>query len=68
MDQLKNQKIEGNTELVGSGLFYKSIIHSGNTNVAMEEIDYIEIQKMIAQEDLYIAQQKMSGMAEVNIK
>lgn len=42
VDQLKNQKIEGNTELVGSGLFYKSITHSGNTNVAMEEIDYIE--------------------------
>ena len=36
--------------------------------LTQEEIDNIEIQKMIAQEDLYIAQQKMSGMAEVNIK
>lgn len=36
--------------------------------LTQEEIDNIEIQKMIAQEDLYIAQQKMSGMSEVNIK
>lgn len=36
--------------------------------LTQEEIDNLEIQKMIAAEDLYIVQQKMSGMAEVNIK
>lgn len=42
VDGLENQKIEGNTIYNGSGLFYKSVIHEGNTNLSLEEIDAIE--------------------------
>lgn len=42
VDGLENQKVEGNTIYKGSGLFYKSVIHEGNTNLSIEEIDAIE--------------------------
>ncbi|MBG7613181.1 TM0106 family RecB-like putative nuclease [Polaribacter sp. BAL334] len=42
VDGLEHQRVEGNTEFQGSGLFYKSIIHEGNTNFSLEEIEVIE--------------------------
>jgi predicted RecB family nuclease len=45
VDSLENQRIEGNTEFQGSGLFYKAVIHEGNSNFSIEEID--EIGKII---------------------
>ena len=39
---LEHQRVEGNTEFQGSGLFYKSIILEGNTNFSLEEIEEIE--------------------------
>jgi superfamily I DNA and/or RNA helicase len=42
VDGLKHQRVEGNTEFQGSGLFYKAVTHEGNTNLAIEEIEEIE--------------------------
>ena len=42
VDGLEKQRIEGNTEFQGSGLFYKAVIHEGNTNFSLEEIDAVE--------------------------
>lgn len=42
VDGLEKQRVEGNTEFQGSGLFYKAVIHEGNTNFSLEEIDVIE--------------------------
>lgn len=39
---LENQRIEGNTQFIGSGLFYKAVLHEGNTNLSLEEINEIE--------------------------
>ena len=39
---LENQRIEGNTQFIGSGLFYKSVAHEGNSNMSLEEINAIE--------------------------
>jgi superfamily I DNA and/or RNA helicase len=39
---LEHQRIEGNTEFQGSGLFYKVVTHQGNTNFSNEEIEEIE--------------------------
>ena len=38
----ENQRIEGNTQFIGSGLFYKSVAHEGNSNMSLEEINAIE--------------------------
>lgn len=42
---LENQRIEGNTQFIGSGLYYKAVQHEGNTNLSIEEIN--EIQKIV---------------------
>ena len=42
VDGLEKQRVEGNTEFQGSGLFYKAIIHEGNSNFSLEEIEEIE--------------------------
>lgn len=42
VDGLEHQRIEGNTEFHGSGLFYKAVMHEGNTNFSIEEIEEIE--------------------------
>ena len=42
VDCLEHQRVEGNTEYQGSGLFYKAVTHEGNTNFSLEEIDEIE--------------------------
>lgn len=42
VEGLEKQRIEGNTEFQGSGLFYKAITHEGNSNFSLEEIDAIE--------------------------
>jgi superfamily I DNA and/or RNA helicase len=42
VDGLKHQRVEGNTEFQGSGLFYKPVTHEGNTNFSIEEIEEIE--------------------------
>lgn len=42
VEGLENQRIEGNTQFKGSGLFYKSVFHEGNSNLSLEEIDEIE--------------------------
>lgn len=39
--RLINQRLEGNTRFAGSGLFYESVIHQGNTNRSVEEADAI---------------------------
>lgn len=39
---LENQRIEGNTPFIGSGLYYKAVTHEGNTNLSLEEITEIE--------------------------
>jgi superfamily I DNA and/or RNA helicase len=39
---LENQRIEGNTQFIGSGLYYKAVEHEGNTNLSIEEINEIE--------------------------
>jgi uncharacterized protein len=42
VDDLEHQRIVGNTEYQGSGLFYKAVIHEGNSNFSIEEIAEIE--------------------------
>ena len=42
VDGLEKQRVEGNTQFQGSGLFYKAVIHQGNNNLSLEEIDEIE--------------------------
>ncbi len=42
IDGLEHQRVEGNTEFQGSGLFYKAVTHEGNTNFSLEEIEEIE--------------------------
>lgn len=42
VDGLEHQRVEGNTDFQGSGLFYKGATHEGNTNFAIEEIEEIE--------------------------
>ena len=42
VEGLEKQRIEGNTEFQGSGLFYKAVTHEGNSNFSLEEIDAIE--------------------------
>ncbi|WP_281227913.1 TM0106 family RecB-like putative nuclease [Flavobacterium aquiphilum] len=46
---LENQRIEGNTQFIGSGLYYKAVEHEGNTNLSIEEINEIEkiVQELI---------------------
>jgi uncharacterized protein len=39
---LENHKIEGNTQFIGSGLYYKAVEHEGNTNLSLEEINEVE--------------------------
>ena len=36
------QRIEGNTQFIGSGLFYKAVAHEGNSNMSLEEVNEIE--------------------------
>jgi superfamily I DNA and/or RNA helicase len=43
VDGLQQQRIEGNTNFKGSGLFYNQVTHEGNTNYAIEEINAIEM-------------------------
>jgi uncharacterized protein len=38
---LENQRIEGNTRFAGSGLFYQSVAHTGNTIRSYEEVDAV---------------------------
>lgn len=42
VDGLEHQRVEGNTEFQGSGLFYKAVTHEGNTNFSIEEIEEVE--------------------------
>ncbi|KIA82613.1 recombinase RecB [Kaistella solincola] len=42
VEKMKHQRIEGNTIFEGSGLFYKTVEHEGNTNQSLEEIGVIE--------------------------
>lgn len=42
VDGLDHQRVEGNTEFQGSGLFYKAVKHEGNSNFSIEEIAEIE--------------------------
>lgn len=42
VENLEHQRIEGNTMFAGAGLFFKPIVHEGNSNLAIEEIDEIE--------------------------
>lgn len=54
VDGLQNQRIEGNTDFQGSGLFFKAVIHEGNTNFSIEEIEEIEkITKELTKGDVY---------------
>ena len=39
---LENQRIEGNSNFAGSGLFLKEVVHSGNTSRSIEEVEVIE--------------------------
>lgn len=39
--KLTNQRLEGNTRFAGSGLFFESVIHQGNTNKSVEEVNTI---------------------------
>lgn len=54
VDGLENQRIEGNTQFAGSGLYYRAVQHQGNTNLALEEIDEVEkIVKELTKGDVY---------------
>lgn len=51
---LENQRIEGNTQFLGSGLYYKAVEHEGNTNLSVEEIDEVErIVKELTKGDVF---------------
>ncbi|OYU82649.1 MAG: recombinase RecB [Flavobacterium sp. BFFFF2] len=39
---LELQQIKGKTSFAGSGLFFDSVLHKGNSNKSMEEVDRIE--------------------------
>jgi predicted RecB family nuclease len=39
---LQNQCLKGNTRFAGSGLFFESVMHNGNTNFSIEEVDAVE--------------------------
>lgn len=41
VENLEYQRIEGNTLFTGSGLFFKPVLHEGNSNLAIEEIEEI---------------------------
>ena len=45
VENLEHQRLEGNTLFTGSGLFFKPVVHEGNSNLAVEEID--EIAKIV---------------------
>jgi len=52
--KLINQRLEGNTRFAGSGLFYESVIHQGNTNSSVEESDaIIHIVNELCKGDVY---------------
>src|SRR5690606_13784610 len=54
VENLEHQRIEGNTLFVGAGLFFKPIVHEGNSNLAMEEVDEIyEIVQDLTKGDVY---------------
>ncbi len=38
---LENQRLEGNTRFIGSGLFLETVQHNGNTSRSAEEVDII---------------------------
>ena len=51
---LENQRIEGKTQFIGSGLFYKAVEHEGNSNLSLEEINEVEkIVKELTKGDVY---------------
>ena len=51
---LENQRIDGNTQFIGSGLYFKSVDHEGNTNLSIEEINEVEkIVKELTKGDVY---------------
>lgn len=53
-DNLSHQKLIGNTEFSGAGLYYKSIEHEGNTNSSIEEVTIIkEIVNDLTKGDVY---------------
>lgn len=59
VEGLENNRIEGNTMFQGSGLFYKSVEHEGNSNFSLEEI--AEIEKIIIEltkEDVFLYDDK----------
>lgn len=59
VEGLENQRIEGNTQFIGSGLFYKDVLHEGNTNLSLEEINEIEkIVQELTKGDVYFYDEK----------
>jgi predicted RecB family nuclease len=47
VENLKNHQIIGNTTYIGAGLYYKKVMHEGNTNSSVEEVS--EIQKIVTE-------------------
>ena len=53
-DFTKKQKISGNTQFAGSGLYYHEVDHEGNMNYSVEEVDAVEkIYKELTKGDIY---------------
>ena len=53
-DFTKKQKISGNTQFSGSGLYYHEVDHEGNMNYSVEELDAVEkIYKELTKGDVY---------------
>lgn len=42
VENLEHQRLVGNTLFAGAGLFFKPVVHEGNSNLAMEEVDEID--------------------------
>lgn len=54
VEKLRHQRIEGNTAFEGSGLFYKPVEHTGNTNQSSEEALVVgDIVKDLTKGDVY---------------
>lgn len=51
---MKDQHLDGNSRFAGAGLFFESVIHQGNTNRSIEEVDtIIHIIEELCKGDVY---------------
>ena len=54
VENLEHQRLEGDTLFSGSGLFFKPVLHEGNSNLAIEEIqEIVKIVNDLTKGDVY---------------